>query len=364
MFKYNSDQLRYNVITKAVENPVDSHEFKESDLYKGRYLMNCVYEKSGELSFYEIWSEQALDKLRSKEGYSELSTTMAINKFIKERLSNVFDKAGFTIIDYDFDGEILEANGMHETSDNSVTEGLIFEEDPTMNATSITPKQHQNPNRVNLMLKTLFDQKFTNKYEINTDAGLWKPIKTFNKNGSLFIVWECEEYKLKITTWVFPNNTNKIDVEVTNSDGSVKMDHYFDIYRIPRTVDEGEYFLTKSFFNLLKKFIDTQVIKMSPVNKEYSFWKADNPHYPYSFSTPKKNKIINDLIRFINISSDPRLDTFFTQNNLKHKQGYLQTLLDSAEEAGIFKFNRKGNEIVVQRGENYKSYIDGKIRRI
>ena len=117
-------------------------------------------------------------------------------------------------------------------------------------------------------------------------------------------------------------------------------------------------------FNLLKKFIDTKVILLEPFVTQFIFWKSDNPAYSYSFSSPNKNKIILDLISFINTAQKPVLDDFFEQNNLKHKQGYLQTLLDSAEAAGIFRFKREGNEIVILRGPNYKAFLEGKVRRV
>jgi hypothetical protein len=79
---------------------------------------------------------------------------------------------------------------------------------------------------------------------------------------------------------------------------------------------------------------------------------------------PDKNKIILDLINFINTAQKPILDDFFENNNLKHKQGYLQSLLDAAESAGIFIFKREGNEILILRGKNYKSFLEGKLRRI
>ena len=66
----------------------------------------------------------------------------------------------------------------------------------------------------------------------------------------------------------------------------------------------------------------------------------------------------------LSTAKKPILDDFFEQNNLKHKQGYLQTLLDSAEAAGIFQFKREGNEILILRGPNYKAFLEGKVRRV
>ena len=114
----------------------------------------------------------------------------------------------------------------------------------------------------------------------------------------------------------------------------------------------------------MKKYIDTNVVQIDPFKYDFVFWKTDNPNFSYSFSTPNKNKIILDLISFISTAKKPILDDFFEQNNLKHKQGYLQTLLDSAEAAGIFKFKREGNEILILRGPNYKAFLEGKVRRV
>jgi hypothetical protein len=103
---------------------------------------------------------------------------------------------------------------------------------------------------------------------------------------------------------------------------------------------------------------------LEPFNTEFIFWKTDNPAFSYSFSSPNKNKIILDLISFISTARKPILDDFFEQNNLKHKQGYLQTLLDAAEAAGIFRFKREGNEIIIVKGPNYKYFLEGKVRRV
>ena len=91
---------------------------------------------------------------------------------------------------------------------------------------------------------------------------------------------------------------------------------------------------------------------------------TDNPLYTNKFSSPKKNKIVQDLIAFVNTAKHPILDDFFEQNNLKHKQGYLQTLLDACEAAGIFSFVREGNELLIVRGQNYKVFLEGRLRRV
>jgi len=70
-----------------------------------------------------------------------------------------------------------------------------------------------------------------------------------------------------------------------------------------------------------------------------------------------------NLIAFIKTAQKPILDDFFEQNNLKHKQGYLQTLLDAAEDAGIFEFRRQGNEVLVGKGVNFSAFLEGRIRK-
>lgn len=222
----------------------------------------------------------------------------------------------------------------------------------------------QNPRKVDLILKTVFENKFKN-YELSTDAGKWKAIKTLKDDGKLMITWESKrDTSLLIETVIFPNDTNKVTITVKNRKGNVFLTHYLEIYRIPTDEFLAEKFFRKTLFNQLKKYIDANVIQIDPFKFDYIFWKTDNPNFSYSFSTPNKNKIVLDLISFISTANKPILDDFFEANNLKHKQGYLQTLLDSAEAAGIFKFKREGNEILILRGPNYKSFLEGKLRRV
>lgn len=222
----------------------------------------------------------------------------------------------------------------------------------------------QNPRRVDLIIKSVFESKFNN-YELSTDVGKWKAIKTIKNDGKLLITWEHKvETSMLIETLFFPKDTNKILVTVKNRSGEVFLNTYFEIYRIPTDDFLAQKFFRKTIFKLLKKYIDTNVIQLEPFSQEFIFWKTDSLNFSYSFSTPNKNKIILDLISFISTAQKPILDDFFEQNNLKHKQGYLQTLLDSAESAGIFKFTREGNEIIISRGPNYKAFLEGKIRRV
>ncbi len=222
----------------------------------------------------------------------------------------------------------------------------------------------QNPKRVDLIIKNVFDDKFLN-YEMKTDAGNWKATKSLKKDNKLQITWESvQEPSILIECLIFPNDSNKVLVDVKNRKGEVLLNTFFEIYRIPTHEVIAEKFYRKTLFSLLKKYIDTSVIQIDPFNKEFVFWRTDNPNFSYSFSTPNKNKIILDLISFISTARKPILDDFFEANNLKHKQGYLQTLLDSAEAAGIFRFKREGNEILILRGPNYKAFLEGRVRRV
>ena len=223
----------------------------------------------------------------------------------------------------------------------------------------------QNPRKVDLILKSVFDSKF-NDYSVKTDTGEWKVVKVLkNEAGKLLITWESKlQPSMIIELVVFPNDTNKITVSVKNRKGEEYLNTFFEIYQIPTDPFLAEKFFRKTLFSLLKKYIDSAVVQIDPFRSEYVFWKTDNPNFSYSFSTPNKNKIILDLISFISTAKKPILDDFFEQNNLKHKQGYLQTLLDSSEAAGIFQFKREGNEILIVRGPNYKAFLEGKVRRV
>ena len=222
----------------------------------------------------------------------------------------------------------------------------------------------QNPKKVDLILKSVFESKFVN-YEMKTDVGSWKAIKTLKQGGKLQIIWESKEQQtMIIECLIFPSDSNKVTIEVKNRRGEVFLSTFFEIYRIPTDDFSAEKFFRKTLFSLLKKYIDTSVIQIDPFRTQFVFWKTDNPNFSYSFSTPNKNKILLDLISFISTARKPILDDFFEQNNLKHKQGYLQTLLDSSEAAGIFRFKREGNEILILRGPNYKAFLEGKVRRV
>lgn len=252
---------------------------------------------------------------------------------------------------------------------DNTAKNVPLTKEPTAKQTPHLPtqaktKKTQNPKRVDLLLKSTFESKF-NEYKLSSDVGDWKPIKTLKDDGKLMVTWESvKEPSMLIETILFPADTNKIKIKVKRRNGGVLINHFFEIYRIPTDEFLAEKFFRKTYFNLLKKFIDTKVITLEPFKTDFIFWKTDNPAFSYSFSSPNKNKIILDLISFISTARKPILDDFFEQNNLKHKQGYLQTLLDAAEAAGIFRFKREGNEIIILKGPNYKHFLEGKVRRV
>lgn len=275
---------------------------------------------------------------------------------IKENYDPIIEL--FNEIDQEINPELK-----NKASNVPITKEPYPEKTPNL-PTSAKVEKTQNPKRVDLIIKNIFDDKFLN-YEMKTDAGNWKATKSLKKDGKLQITWESvEEPSILIECLVFPNDSNKVLVDVKNRKGEVLLNTFFEIYRIPTHEVIAEKFFRKTLFSLLKKYIDTSVIQIDPFNKEFVFWRTDNPNFSYSFSTPNKNKILLDLISFISTARKPILDDFFEANNLKHKQGYLQTLLDSAEAAGIFRFKREGNEILILRGPNYKAFLEGRVRRV
>jgi hypothetical protein len=259
--------------------------------------------------------------------------------------------------------KIINKHVKNRVSDVPITKEPTAGQTPHL-PTQAKARKTQNPRKVDLLLKSTFESKFVD-YKLSTDLGDWKPIKTLKADGKLMITWESvKEPSLLIETILFPADSNKVKIKVKNRKGQVFIDHFLEIYRIPTDAFLAERFFRKTYFNLLKKFIDTRVITLEPFATNFIFWKTDNPNFSYSFSSPNKNKILLDLISFISTARKPILDDFFEQNNLKHKQGYLQTLLDAAEAAGIFRFKREGNEIIILKGPNYKPFLDGKVRRV
>jgi hypothetical protein len=331
------EDFLHNRISEVLEKSgysidMDAVDINSSDFYDG-YQMRIPILKENEELLEDLFSEIDAE-LEPKPAPAAPAPAPVINKQIKNVVKNV-----------------------------PITKEPTAGQTPHI-PTQAKAKKTQNPRRVDLVLKSVFESKF-NDYKLSTDVGDWKPIKTLKEDGKLMITWESvKSPSTLIETVLFPGDSNKVKIKVKNRQGKVFINHFFEIYRIPTDAFVGERFFRKTYFNLLKKFIDTRVITLEPFNTEFIFWKTDNPSFSYSFSSPNKNKIILDLIGFISTARKPILDDFFEQNNLKHKQGYLQTLLDAAEAAGIFRFKREGNEIIILKGPNYKSFLNGKLRRV
>jgi hypothetical protein len=318
------------------------------------FLNELVYDRiSTVLSNFDVKineSELDLTTTNNYDGY-ELRVPL-----IKENYDPIIEL--FNEIDQEINPELK-----NKASNVPITKEPFPEKTPNIPIAAKVEKT-QNPKRVDLIIKNVFDDKFLN-YEMKTDSGNWKATKSLKKDGKLQITWESvQEPSILIECLIFPNDSNKVLVDVKNRKGEVLLNTFFEIYRIPTHEVIAEKFYRKTLFSLLKKYIDTSVIQIDPFNKEFVFWRTDNPNFSYSFSTPNKNKIILDLISFISTAKKPILDDFFEANNLKHKQGYLQTLLDSSEAAGIFRFKREGNEILILRGPNYKAFLEGRVRRV
>lgn len=421
-FRYESDKIRYGKIADALQNlsSASTGVFREKELANADDLtmVNAYKNTNGavEVEYAELWNDNCLAALFQKPEYKDLAKTplKAIQKFFKERFSQIARAADLEIIDYDikptkYVGEALLTVEMVSNDADQEIDELVAEADFAANAPkqdpqfSIDPKRQltpqrdtqqqalpqggvaqvqvtpdnrfnqvymtknrpQDPKAVDMLLKTVFDDKFDIKYSLSTDVGDWHPTKTLRTpEGKFLVQWDHDETtKVRVTTIFFQGNTNKITVNVTTPTGEALITTEFEVYRIPTDAFLVERFFRKVYFSIMKKFINTQVIKIEPFRRSFVFWKSNNPYFSYSFSEPRKNQIILDLIGFIKTAQKPILDDFFEQNNLKHKQGYLQTLLDAAEDAGIFEFKRTGNEVLITKGANFKAFLEGRIRK-
>jgi len=385
----NSDKYRESIINQILS---------EGNSPNNR--VSFLYDKKSNRGVYkEVITIDEIVKVTNNFS-DDNSLDSFLNDFVYNRISDVLNESGYSVdtdsIDINttnfYDGYELNIPVLRESEDlledlfseidseietknvinkqvKNIVKDVPLTKEPTANQTPNIPndakaEKTQNPKKVDLLLKSVFESKF-NSYKMTTDAGVWKATKTLKEDGKLMITWESDKSSnMLIETVLFPADSNKVRIKVKTRRGEVLIDHFFEIYRIPTDDFLAERFFRKTYINLLKKFIDTRVITLEPFNTDFIFWKTDNPSFSYSFSSPNKNKILLDLISFINVAKKPILDDFFEQNNLKHKQGYLQTLLDSAESAGIFSFKREGNEIIILKGPNYKDFLAGKIRRV
>ncbi len=421
-FRYESDKIRYDKILAATKNLSDTPlgDFSEDALGEADDLTIVSAQKNAgggiDVEYAELWNDNCLSALFQKPEYKGLKSKplQAVQKFFKERFIKIAQALNMEINDYDihpteYIGEVILKVDMTSSQADEELDKLVAEADFAANAPkqdpqfSIDPKRQltpqrdtqqqalpqggvaqvqvtpdnrfnqvymtknrpQDPKAVDMFLKTVFDDKFDAKYSLSTDVGDWHPTKTLRTpEGKFLVQWDHDETtKVRVTTIFFQNDTNKITVNVTTPTGESLITTEFEVYRIPTDAFLVERFFRKVYFSIMKKFINTQVIKIEPFRRSFVFWKSNNPYFSYSFSEPRKNQIILDLIGFIKTAQKPILDDFFEQNNLKHKQGYLQTLLDAAEDAGIFEFKRTGNEVLITKGANFKAFLEGRIRK-
>jgi hypothetical protein len=418
--QYKSDKIRHNKIKKALESlSGENYEWTYEELSNADDLTLVTAAKNSsneiEVHYAELWSKDCLNALFQKSEYKEFvnKPIKAIQKFFNERFIKIVESLKIEIVDYEISpveneefilfvemGEVNEQHNINEviseadylsnrpsgdpryqidpmraskprmdTQRQNLPQGgqidVPIQSDNRFNQVYMTRQKPQDAKIVDRLLKTVFEEKFNAKYSLSTDVGEWNPAKTLStQEGKFYIMWEhAETNKIKIETTFFPEDTNKIIVGVTDATGKKLINTYFEIYRIPTDAFLVERFIRKVYFSVMKKFINSQVIKLDPFKRSFIFWKSNNPYFSYSFSEPKKNQIVLDLIGFIKTAQKPILDDFFEQNNLRHKQGYLQTLLDASEDAGIFEFHRQNNDVLIKKGVNFKSFLEGRIRK-
>lgn len=362
-----SDVKRLQIIAENSLNETAYNGFNKD----GFYIIN---HEDGSKTYYERMSENAINAIIEKNGAETISE--GLDFFIENRFKPVAYMAGYDVVSYDFTGKIFEAQ-LEPTQNNAE----ISQQQPAQSHSRFKEpgpgelnlpnaafqKRSQNVRRVDLLVKAIFNSTIPSDFVITTDAGEWRPAKDLkNSEGKVVIIWENKDApKLRIETTLFPEDSNEVIAEVIDlSSDEVLLSYKIEVYVIPTTPTQAVVFLRKVLFNQLKRWIDREVIRLKPFNSDFAFWRASNPDFAYSFKSPNKNTIVLDLINFVNIAQKPILDDFVEQNNLKHKQNYLRALLDSAEEAGIFQFEREGNEIKILKGKNFNEFLEGKVRRV
>lgn len=367
--------LSSNILTESLN--------RTESLTKGGYYI--LTHENGSKTYCERMNENSFKSIMNQAGAKTLSE--GLQSFVNDRFKPLAKIAGYDVSYYDFSQNLFEAYlepeevvpttpKQNETGsqilapkqtkpDKSKVNTNLGGEDLPQTAFA---KRSQNVKKVDLLVKAVFQNSTPDDFVITTDAGEWRPIKDVkNSEGKLVIIWENKDINsIRIETTLFPKDSNEVIVEVKDlkQNGKVVLNYRIEVYVIPTTAKQAFVFLRKVLFNQLKRWIDREVIRLKPFSQEFAFWKSSNPDFAYSFKSPNKNTIVLDLINFVNIAQHPILDDFVEQNNLKHKQNYLRALLDSAEEAGIFRFEREGNEIKILKGPSFNDFLEGKVRRV
>lgn len=369
-----SDTIRLGILKNKTINESVNHKI---DLDRENY--HVIVHENGSKTYTERMNENSYKLIMSHAGTNILSE--ALDSFIETRFKPLVKEAGYELSYYDFNDKLFEAYLEPEEAvvpnERPIDRDLTRKPDKSKQNTNLGgedlpqtafTKRSQNVRKVDLLVKTIFQNTTPDDFVITTDAGEWKPIKDIkDSNNKLVIIWENKQVSyIRIETTLFANDSNEVIVEVKDlkQNGKIVLEYRIEVYVIPTTAKQAYVFLRKVLFNQLKRWIDREVIRLKPFSEEFVFWKSSNPDFAYSFKSPNKNTIVLDLINFVNIAEHPILDDFVEQNNLKHKQNYLRALLDSSEEAGIFRFEREGNEIKILKGPNFDEFLEGNVRRV
>lgn len=319
--------------------------------------------------------------------------TNSLKKLVADKLQEyrpIFQQMGFYLEEYDIENDSLILV-FSEDDENDLFEGSVAgvynyymngtgndqsmigpyanrlfeeeeegEEEPQQDKNRERQIKNTPPKKVSQRVKSYFDDNYLENFNLSTDAGNWKAVRASYENESINISWKSDDANVYIYSAVFPDLTNKIRYQLS-SNKDVK--RQVQTFKIPISTEEIQEFFQKIYLNHLRHFINKEAIKEEPFASNFVFWSPHKLDYDYSFSSPNRNEIIHNLLNFINIRENPILDKFFEENELRHKQGYLQTLLNAANKAGIVDFERKGNKILVFKGENHKAFLKGQIRR-
>lgn len=372
----NADIYRKNIINKLLKNKVINNRvslFNEGDTFyyseilplteiikvkKQKTLYNFLFEFTNKrlnkvLNDNNLFLDYDKIDITSSDFYDGYELKVPLKPPLKESKKLILENT------HHLDDDLSD---LYEMLDKIDGENVDVSDGESSELTTF--RKNQDPSKVDRVLKYVARSEFSD-HKINSDAGTWKVSDIKNEGDKLLIIFKNDNHNdVIIELLFFPDDSNKIKVSVKHKSGEVLIRNFIEVYRIPTNSYVAKIFFRKTVFNLLKKFIDDKVIRLKPFSDEFVFWKTDNPNFSYSFSSPKKNKIISNLIQFVNFMNKPILDDFFEQHNLKHKQGYLQNLLDASEAAGIFKYKREGNEIIIHSGVNYKAFLNGKLRRV
>lgn len=348
------DTERKNILNLAINDSID----EKNDLHVNNNKTIYCFRKKNYIVYCETISNIGCE--------NELKD--CINDFVNNTFNTLINDTDLVVEDIDLNNNFLFIYSYEESLNESVGQtynyymnGVYDHAGSFQQYANRIYEEKRSPQKVSQKIKNYFDDNYLKKFTLKTDAGSWSSNKVNYNNNSLKIYWENDESKHVIITEIFPENSNKIRYQLKGHDDLKRQIHAF---KIPIKSDDIKQFFSKIYLNHLRHFINKEVIKEEPFKNEFVFWEPHKLDYDYSFSAPNRNEIIHELLNFINIRDKPILDKFFEENELLHKQGYLQTLLNAANKAGIVDFEREGNNIIVKKGKNHREFLNGKIRRV